>query len=43
MFGVQRELQAYRRSLIRLRQHADRFDRIYPSHGCLPLKPGDRF
>ncbi len=39
MFGVQREMHAYRHSLLRLQRFADRFDKIYPSHGTCPVKP----
>lgn len=38
MFGVQRELHAYRQSLIRLKRFEDRFDLIYPSHGSFPVE-----
>ncbi len=40
MFGVQREMHAYRHSLLRLQKFADRFDEIYPSHGTCPVRPG---
>ena len=39
MFGVQRELHAYRHSLLKLQKHAESFDEIYPSHGTCPVKP----
>ena len=39
MFGVQRELHAYRHSLLKLQQHVDDFDEIYPSHGTCPVRP----
>lgn len=39
MFGVQRELHAYRHSLLKLQNHAGAFDEIYPSHGTCPVKP----
>ena len=39
MFGVQRELHAYRHSLLKLQNYAEVFDEIYPSHGTCPLKP----
>lgn len=39
MFGVQREMHAYRHSLLRLQGFADRFDEIYPAHGTCPVKP----
>ena len=38
MFGVQRELHAYRHSLLKLQKYADAFDEIYPSHGTCPVK-----
>lgn len=39
MFGVQRELHAYRHSLLKLQKYSDAFDVIYPSHGTCPVKP----
>lgn len=39
MFGVQREMHAYRKSLKKLDAYRDRFDLIYPSHGSIPVKP----
>ena len=39
MFGVQREMHAYRHSLLKLQQYAGRFDQIYPSHGTCPVQP----
>ena len=39
MFGVQREIHAYRHSLLKLWNQRDLFDEIYPSHGSWPLKP----
>ena len=39
MFGVQREMHAYRHSLLKLQKYADTFDEIYPSHGTCPVKP----
>lgn len=39
MFGVQREMHAYVQSLKKLEAFQDRFDRIYPSHGTIPVKP----
>ena len=39
MFGVQREIHAYRHSLLKLQKYADSFDEIYPSHGTCPVKP----
>lgn len=39
MFGVQRELHAYRHSLQRLKSFENMFDEIYPSHGSCPVKP----
>ena len=39
MFGVQRELHAYIKSLEKLETYKDRFDVIYPSHGTIPVKP----
>ena len=37
MFGVQRELHAYRVSLQKIYGMRDQFDVIYPSHGTLPV------
>lgn len=39
MFGVQREVHAYLKSLRKLDAYRDRFDEIYPSHGSIPVKP----
>ena len=39
LFGVQRELHAYQKSLKKLDAYRDRFDVIYPSHGSFPVKP----
>ena len=39
MFGVQREMHAYRESLLRLDARKDEFDEIWPSHGTAPLSP----
>ena len=39
LFGVQRELHAYRKSLKKLDRWRDRFDLLYPSHGSCPVKP----
>ena len=39
MFGVQREMHAYRHSLLKLQRYADQFDQIYPSHGTCPVQP----
>ena len=39
LFGVQRELHAYRESLKKIGRWRDRFDLIYPSHGSCPVKP----
>ncbi len=39
MFGVQREMHAYRESLLRLWDRRDAFDEIYPSHATCPVKP----
>ncbi len=38
MFGVQRELCAYRHSLLRLKDMEDQFSVIYPSHGTCPVR-----
>lgn len=38
MFGVQREVHAYIHSLEKLERLGDRWDRIYPSHGSIPVK-----
>lgn len=39
MFGVQREIHAYLKSLKKIEACKDRFDEIYPSHGSIPVKP----
>ncbi len=39
MFGVQREMHAYRLSLQRLQGFRESFDEIYPCHGSVPVKP----
>ena len=39
MFGLQREMHAYRISLLKLQTFADQFDLIYPSHADCPVKP----
>ncbi len=39
MFGVQREMHAYLKSLEKLDGYRSRFDLIYPSHGTFPVKP----
>lgn len=39
MFGVQREIHAYLKSLRKLDAYRDKFDEIYPSHGSIPVKP----
>ncbi len=39
MFGVEREMHAYIRSLEKLEGYMDRFDLIFPSHGTCPLTP----
>ena len=39
MFGIQREMRAYRHSLKRLEGYGERFDEIYPSHGTCPVSP----
>ena len=38
LFGSHRELNAYKLSLIRIRDMKDEFDDIYPSHGTVPVK-----
>lgn len=38
MFGVQRELCAYRHSLLRLKEMEEQFSLIYPSHGSFPVQ-----
>lgn len=38
MFGAQREMRAYRHSLLKLQNLTDAFDEIYPSHGSCPVK-----
>ena len=37
MFGVQREMHAYRESLLRLEKRKNEFDEIFPSHGTCPV------
>lgn len=37
--GVQRELHAYRHSLLKLQNNVGAFDEIYPAHGTCPVKP----
>ncbi len=39
MFGVQREIHAYLKSLKKIEACKERFDEIYPSHGSIPVKP----
>lgn len=39
MFGVQREMHAYLRSLEKIERQRSRFDVIYPSHGTFPVYP----
>lgn len=39
MFGIQREFHAYMQSLIKLKRYQERFDKIYPSHGTIPVRP----
>lgn len=39
MFGVQREIHAYRKSLKKLDAYRDGMDLIYPSHGTCPVSP----
>ena len=39
MFGAQREMHAYRHSLLKLQKFATTFDEVYPSHGTCPIKP----
>ena len=39
MFGVQREMHAYRASMQKLMGITDRFDVVYPSHGTLEVSP----
>lgn len=39
MFGVQREMHAYRLSLKRLDAYRNDFDVIYPCHGTVPVSP----
>ena len=40
MFGVEREMHAYIRSLEKLEGYMDRFELVFPSHGTCPLSPG---
>ena len=39
MFGAQRNMHAYRHSLLKLQKFTDFFDEVYPSHGTCPVKP----
>ena len=39
MFGAGRSMAAYYSSIRRLQRQAEFFDRIYPSHGPMPLEP----
>ncbi len=39
MFGVQREMHAYRLSLKKLEALQGLFDEVYPCHGTCPVKP----
>ena len=39
MFGVQREVHAYLKSLKKLDNYMDKIDMIYPSHGTFPVYP----
>lgn len=40
MFGLTRDFDQYIQSLKFLKTYKDRFDEIYPSHGTLPVAPG---
>ena len=39
MFGAHRNIRAYLLSLKKMERYTDEFDKIYPSHGTLPLEP----
>ncbi len=39
MFGIQRELHAYKKSLLKLQKLQERFENIYPAHGTTPVQP----
>ena len=39
MFGVQREMRAYRLSLKRLDEYRSEFDTVWPCHGTCPVAP----
>ena len=39
MFGVMRNMQAYRQSLEKIQKRIDEFDAIWPSHGTFPAAP----
>lgn len=39
MFGEQRDINVYIDSLESLKSYIPRFDKIYPSHGDIPVKP----
>ena len=43
MFGIQRELHAYRNSLLKLQKYADAFDEIYPLPRDLPCEIADYY
>ena len=40
MFGKYRNLEAYIPSMRKLLKYTDRFDSVYPSHGTIPVDPG---
>lgn len=39
MFGAQREMRAYRHSLLKLQKFTKSFDEVFPSHGTCPVNP----
>lgn len=39
MFGAHRNMKRYIETMIELKEYADQFDEIYPSHSEIPLKP----
>ena len=39
MFGKFRNLEAYVPSMRKLLNYTDRFDKVYPSHGSIPVEP----
>lgn len=40
MFGERRDINLYVQSLVSLKSYSSRFDKIFPSHGDIPIAPG---